>query len=150
MQPVAAVAIFCEDIREEKSGQDIIIGVLPDNLQTGSGQAAGTAVFAKLGLYLRVHLDAHAPQPKSLTVRLVLSDGAIMPLQAWAPEVVEKAFLDARATGMPLVGLVLKIVAAPLAIRMAGKIVAIVNVNDSDYVAGALNVIVLDPSAPRA
>jgi hypothetical protein len=116
MQPVAAVAIFCEDIRKEKSGQDIIIG--------GSHRA--------------------------LSFDSCFRMAQLCPLQAWAPEVVEKAFLDARATGMPLVGLVLKIVAAPLAIRMAGKIVAIVNVNDSDYVAGALNVIVLDPSAPRA
>jgi hypothetical protein len=32
MIPVSAVCVFCEDLREDKSGQDIIIGTFPDNL----------------------------------------------------------------------------------------------------------------------
>jgi len=39
-QPVSAIAVFCEDIREEKSRQDIIIGVFPDNLNLQTSVAA--------------------------------------------------------------------------------------------------------------
>ena len=49
----SAIALFCEDIREEKSGQYAIAGILPDRLNV----KRLPTVLPKLGIYLRFHLN---------------------------------------------------------------------------------------------
>src|SRR3954452_971566 len=98
MQPVSVVAFFCEDIREEKSGQDIIIGVFPDNLNltpSGPSEGAGTTVITKLGLYVRLHFDVNDTPPRQISARLVNADGTDIQLPGWTPEIIKKAFSDA-------------------------------------------------------
>jgi hypothetical protein len=141
MQPVSVVAIFCEDIREEKSGQDTIVGILPDNLTISAPvPSVGTALIPKLGLYLRVHFDVK-DRPKGLSIRLLSPSDNVVAQSEWQQSVIDKAFDDSAANKMPLVGLIQKLVASPFPVPQAGKIIAIATINGSDYVAGALNVI---------
>ena len=49
----SAIGIFCEDIRQEKSEQDTLIGILPDNVNVPSIPG----MFPKLGLVVRMHFD---------------------------------------------------------------------------------------------
>ena len=72
------------------------------------------------------------------------TDGEQLPLQGWNEETIEQAFSDARAKGMPLVGLILKVVIAPFVLAGPGKISLMVEVDGSEYVVGALNVIIAD------
>ena len=49
MALVRAVAIFCEDIRAERSGQDILIGTMSDNLAL-PGAPVFSAALSEPGL----------------------------------------------------------------------------------------------------
>jgi hypothetical protein len=150
MQPMSAVAIFCEDIREEASGQNSIVGTLPDNLTLAAAQPPqenARPLFPKLGLYLRINFDANGEPPRDLSVRLINTDGEPHPLQGWSRETVDKAFADSRENGMPVVGLILTVVAAPFIFPGAGKLMAVVNVDGADHIAGAMNVIVSQDSS---
>jgi hypothetical protein len=148
MQPVSAVAVFCEDIRQEQSGSDIIIGILPDTLNAVTEHTPGLPIFGKFGIYLRVHLDASLPPPKDISARLVLLPANVeVPLPGWDSKVIEAAFEGSRANDLPLVGLLLKAVSSPFPLREAGKIVAKVKVDGADYIAGQLNVAFVPPTA---
>lgn len=143
MQRVSAVAIFCEDIREEKTNQDTIVGTLPDNLNAPPANApvpAGTPMLSKLGIYVRLNLDPEQGPPKTLSVNLINTNGESVPLSGWGEDVIEKAFRESRDNDMPTVGLILKLVAAPFIISKSGKLMVIVTVDGSDYIAGCLNI----------
>jgi hypothetical protein len=147
MPIVSAVALFCEDIREEKSGQDTIVGTLPDNLHIAVAPLPipdAKTMLPKLGVYLRVNLSVDGDKPKDVSAKVLNTSGNIIVQSGWASGVIDKAFIDAKTNQMPLVGLLFKVVAGPLTIS-GGKITVIVTIDGADYVAGALNVIV--PSA---
>jgi hypothetical protein len=142
--PVSAVAIFCEDIREEKSGQDTIVGTFSDNIALPGAppDAPPNALFVlpKLAVYVRMNLD-FGRQPKQLSVKLLNTNGTVVTHGAWEPATIHKAFQDSRSTNMPLVGFVLKFVVGPFQVPSAGKIIAIATIDDAEHIIGALNVI---------
>jgi hypothetical protein len=73
----SAVCIFCEDIREEKSGQDTIVGTLPDNLLINPPPPKlqdAKALMPKLGMYLRINLLADQDQPKAVSAKVLNTD----------------------------------------------------------------------------
>ncbi len=148
MNPFSAVCVFCEDIREEKSGQDTIVGTLPDNLVAAKSPSLGAAQnirpgLPRLGVYLRIHLDAEQEIPKEVSAKVINTDGQIVANSTWDHSVVEKTFADSRENHMPVVSLIFKVVAAPFMLNMeGGKITVIAIVDGVERVAGALNVIV--------
>lgn len=153
MRPVSSVAIFCEDLREEKSGQDSIIGTMPDNVNlpgavmpNSSNPVQSTPMLPKLGLYLRMNLDAEE-KPTQLSVRVIDAKGELIAGGGWEQHLIDKAFKDANENKMPFVGLIFKILVAPFPIFAEGKITAIATVNETDYVAGAINITFSKPTA---
>jgi hypothetical protein len=145
MQHFSAITIFCEDIREEKSGQDSIVGTLPDNLIIGTSPTPGaSAMLPKFCTYIRINFDVEH-KPNELSVKLIDAKDAIISLGGWEQPVIDKAFSDAAGNQMPIVGLIWKMIAAPFPIVAAGKITAKVIVNGTEYVAGVINII--GPSA---
>jgi hypothetical protein len=152
MQPSQVVAIFCEDIRSEASGQDTIVGTLPDNLKVARppnemAMEGAVQMLPKLGLYLRANLDASQPPPKEVSVGLLNTDNKVIGQSSWTQDVINKAFSDAKANSSPLVGLLLKVVVGPLSIPRQGKITATLSVDGSETVAGTLNIILPDSTA---
>jgi hypothetical protein len=147
MIPFSAVCVFCEDIREEKSGQDTIVGTLPDNLIAARSPCVvspnARPVLPRLGIYLRIHLDAQQDAPKEISAKLINAEGQVIADSAWERSVVDRTFADAKANHMPLVGLIFKVVIAPFPITPeGGKITAMSIVDGVERVAGALNIIV--------
>ncbi len=146
MIPVSAVCVFCEDIREEKSGQDTIVGTLPDNLLAQPAPPPSPNVKAflpRVGVYLRVHLDAERDIPKEISAKILSTDGQIVVQSKWERAVVEKAFAESKTNHMPLVGLIFKAVASSFPITIeGGKVTAVVIVDGVEHIAGALNVVV--------
>jgi hypothetical protein len=152
MTAFSMVCLFCEDIREEKSGQDTIIGTLPDNLHIAGLPPPGPTAIAmlpKLGIYLRINVFTDHDRPKDVSAKVLNTKGEIIAQLAWASSVIDKAFADAKANEMPLVGLLLKVVAGPIPIT-TGKIIATVTIDGTDYLAGAMNVILSSASPPPA
>ena len=137
MLPVSIVGIFCEDIREEKSGQDVIVGTLPDNLSV----AKTPGLMPKLSVYLRIHFDAGGMPPKSISVKMIDTDGTERPLPQWEPALIEQAFTDSRTNQMPIAGLISKITFSPYPVSSLGRILIVATIDGADHIAGALNVV---------
>jgi len=135
MRPFTVIGLFCEDIREEKSGQDTIVGVLPDNLHTPRVPAA----LSKLGIYIRVQLDKEA-NPQTLKAKLRVPGGSDIPI-ASLEDLIGKAKIDAEIRKLPFAGLVARGVISPFPIPAFGKVEAIVEIDGIEYVCGVLNVV---------
>jgi hypothetical protein len=145
MAPFSAVCVFCEDVREEKSGQYTIVGTMPDNLIVKKARPAPNArpFLPKMGIYLRIHLDAEQNVPTEVSAKIINTDGQVVVQTIWDHPMVDKAFVDSRANRMPLVGLIFKVVLSPFPITdEGGKIIAVVIVDGIERVAGDLNVTV--------
>lgn len=143
MQSPSVTCLFCEDLREEKSGQDTLIGILPDNVAVPAFPGA----MPKLAIYVRIHLDAAAPIPKSIVAKLVLPDGQELDLPPWDKAVIDKGFDDAKANGTPLVGFILRAVLTTLQISKAGVMVLKVTIDGTDYIAANLRFITIPATA---
>lgn len=138
----STLALFCEDIREEKAGTETIVGIFPDNLSVPKVPG----VFPKICVYLRIHVRPDF-NPGSIVTYIKMSDGAVISESRMQGDVVEKALSSARATGLPYAGLITKFVMVQLRVNVPGRISALVNIAGREYVAGALNIQVV--SAPR-
>jgi len=107
-------------------------------------------MLSKLGLYLRISLDPNGQKPKALSGKVVFSDGSTAAESSWEQPVIDKAFSDAKANEMPIVGLILKICGGPFFLPGSGKITAMANIDGTEYLAGVLNVVISpSASAPR-
>jgi len=134
MQDWAAIAVFCEDIREEKSGTDTLVGVLHDNLVVSSIPG----LMPKLGVYVRIQLPKDGNTKRvSTRIRTSQADN-IAP--ATLDHLVDQATQDARAKELPYAGLVSKAVVSPFPIQSVGAIEAVIRVDDSERVCGILNI----------
>lgn len=130
-----AVGIFCEDLREEKSGQEIIIGVMPDNLRISQFPA----LLPKLGLYFRIHLYP-TTSIRFISTRIRFPDKSELELGSFDQSSIEKTQSEARANGAPVTGLISRGVLSPLNIPGPGRVLAIVDVDGQDLVCGGLNI----------
>jgi len=133
-RPVTCIGLFCEDIREEKSGQDTLVGVMPDNLSVGQIPA----VIPKLGIYVRIQLESD-DNPRSLSVKVRMPGGMELSMGT-LDELVARAKADAEKSGVPFAGMISRSVLSPVPIPLPGKIEAIVEVDGAEYVCGVLNV----------
>lgn len=133
--PWQAVGVFCEDLREEKSGQEIIIGVMPDNLRVFQLPA----LLPKLGLYFRIHLYPTAPI-RFISTKIRFADKSELELGSFDQSSIEKTQSEARANGAPVTGLISRGVISPLSIPGPGRILAIVVVDGQELVCGSLNI----------
>jgi len=137
------IGLFCEDIREEKTGHTII-GIFPDNANVPSVPGA----LPKLGVYIRCHIDPRA-KIKSLSAKLRLADGEEIQLAAFDEAAIKKTQAETRQKGTPLAGFIMIAVALRVKVTEAGRMLAIVNVGGTDVLAASLN-LQLDPASLAA
>lgn len=141
MEVIRGLAIFCEDIREEKSGQDTLIGIMADNLAV----PLTPVLVAKLALYVRLYFDCSA-QPEAVNAALQMPSGEMHELGGASIDLVRESFLTARSKNSQLAGIILKGVFSPLPIPRDGAMNAIVTIAGVQRALGTLNV-VIDPAA---
>jgi len=141
-----AVGLFCEDIREEKSGELTLIGLLPDNINVPPPPAeladkTIAAFMPKLGLYLRINLDvAHDRSP--MTLKLVFHDGTEQPIGEVPTEIIEQSQREAIAKNLPIAGIVSRIVMMPFRVHSGGIMQAVLGTKDGDHTCAVLNLLV--------
>lgn len=138
----AAIGIFCEDIREERSGQDTIIGVLPDRINITSVPG----MLPKLCLYLRVHISPPEAEVGPISARIIMPDGKVLIENKMEHEKIAQSKSRAAKDGNPYIGLILKFVITPLPISQAGRILAEVEIGDRKEICGGLNLNLLAPA----
>jgi hypothetical protein len=152
IQPVSTVAIFCEDVRDEASGQTTIIGTLPDNvIARGAPPVTGESRprLPKLGLYLRLNIDTRA-KPTALSAKVVDAEGETIATTDWQQSVIDAAFQSARSNKAPLVGFIFRCSMGPFPVVANGLVKAIVTVDGTEFLAGALNIQVNPDAAVSA
>jgi hypothetical protein len=143
MVHTAAIGLFCEDIREERSGQDTIIGVLPDRINITSLPG----MLPKLCLYVRVHVSP-PEEVGPIVARIIMPDGKTLAEGKMEDEKIEQSRSKAAKDGHPYMGVILKFVIAPLPITQEGRISAEVDIGGrkEKEVCGALHLNLLAPA----
>jgi hypothetical protein len=148
---ISTVGLFCEDIREERSGQDTLIGILPDNLELAPTPTAtpGLRIISRLCLYIRINVDPSF-DPGPLTIRLIYPNGEELTFGPMDPALVKKTREEALADGKPYAGLISKVVLGNFNAKSDGRVRLMLNAGGEDYLCGALNVRLLPAAAASA
>lgn len=142
MQSFSAIGLFCEDIREEKSGQDTLVGILPDNVDVPSVPG----VIPKIGLYVRVHIY-ETGKPQKIRIRLKMPGGEETEL-ANLDNLIDKSKKEAAENAIPYAGIISKSVISPFKLTSIGKVEAILEVDDEEFTCGALNIRIAKKAQP--
>lgn len=136
MKHVSIVAMFCDDIREEKGETYTLVGILPDNVQVPAIPGA----FPKLGLYVRAHIDLDLkPIVTDLIVNIRLPNGVEQELNKIPKDVILTEMGNVKGGGT-YVGLVTHAIAANFSIPTAGLVQVIGKFAGQDYICGHMNV----------
>lgn len=144
MQPFTAVAIFCEDIREEKNDIITLIGLVPDTVEvealSGGGQPAGgeTRKFLsnKLCIYVRINFNPDDDLTVS-EIRLVMPDDTSIKMAEIEHELIDKAKSDAKTKGNVLAGIISRAALQGFS-PPNGAIRVEADINGQTYLIGAL------------
>ncbi len=135
------VGVFCEDIREEKSGQVSLVGILPDNVnisQPPPDRPNSRATIPKLGVYVRIHIGVDY-DPGAMSLKLRLPDGREIDLGAVDKFLLDKAKNDARARQLPIAGIISQAVLMGFVLPQSGIITAILEAGQEKHVCAVLN-----------
>ena len=143
--PVSAVALFCEDIREEKGDVDTLIGILPDNVNVSSeiksgepGQPILPRVLSKLCIYVKLNFDPSEEFTEG-KAQLVLPDGTRKDVGVIRPQTISEAKIKAKENGIPVAGIKLRMVFGGFQVRGSGLMMVEMVLGDRTYLAGAIN-----------
>ena len=140
MLPLSVMALFCEDIREEKGDIFTLIGLLPDTVEL-SGPPGEKPVqprmLTKLSIYIRINFDPDQDIGAS-QIRLKLPDDEIISLGEIGPDIIQKARADAKAKGNLLAGVISRITFTGFQPPLNGSIRLEVDVGGETHLAAAL------------
>jgi hypothetical protein len=141
MIPTSIIALFCDDIREEKSGALTLVGVMGDNVKLPPLPASGSnvrAMIPRLAVYIRLNFDVEAFLATPITFKIILPDGT----EVSAGGVSEQTIAEARTTGQrgnQLAGIVSRLVFGGFVLTQFGRITVEVDMGGNKYLAGILN-----------
>jgi hypothetical protein len=127
--------------REERSGQDTIIGVLPDRINVTSMPG----MLPKLCLYVRVHISPPDADVGPVSAKMIMPDGQVLIANKMEDDKIAQSKSRAAQDGSPYMGLILRFVVAPLAITKPGRILAEVEIGEHKEICGALHINLLSP-----
>jgi hypothetical protein len=147
------IGFFCEDIREEKSGQLTLVGVLPDNISISKRppDLPDTArhVIPKLAFYVRIHLSVDE-NIDPMAIKLVLADGQNIEMGMINAELIATSKRDAAKRGLPIAGIVNHAVIQGFQIPGPGMILGVVEMGGQRHTCAVLNVIQPTEESPQA
>jgi hypothetical protein len=143
MRSFNVMAIFCEDIREEKDNVLTLVGMMPDNViveaipsEIGTTEIS-QRVLSKLCIYLRINFDPDFELNIS-AIRIVLPDNTTASGGEVNLELLRKAKTEAKTGGNALAGVIQRIVLGGFRAPDNGSIKLEVDINGETYLAGAL------------
>ena len=135
MPDISVVGIFCEDIREEKTGQDTLIGILPDNMTIVGG---GNSI-PKLCLYVRIHFNPRI-DPGSIFLRVLSPNDEVVGTNEFSQELLRDTRQKALENDAPITGLISKLTWVGFPVKTPGRVRALLRIgHDEELLCGALN-----------
>lgn len=136
MQNPSAFVIFSDDIREEIESKFSIIGAISDVLYVSQLPAA----LPKMGIVVRVNMPVDF-KAKKCAVKILEIDGSQNIIGAFDEGDIERARQQSRKADLPMLGFIIRAVASPYSIPKQGLVRVLVEIDDSELVAGALRII---------
>jgi len=122
------VGLFCEDVRDEKNGQQTIVGVFPDATFVGSVPA----VLPKLVLYVRTVFSPN-DEVEIITMLLKNADGEEIEMNKVPVELLRGAQNEVRKTGSPVATIVSVLGFANFPIPTHGRIALLARIGKRDH-----------------
>lgn len=112
MYPTTVMALFCEDIREEKGDVVTLVGILPDNVavEDPSPGSEGRKSLSKLCIYIRISFDPETEIGTPL-LWLIMPDGTRIQMGQIESALGEKSRSESRTRGNILAGVIARITA---------------------------------------
>jgi len=127
------IALFCEDIREEKSNAETFVGVLPSNLSV----PAFPSGLPKLGIHCRFLFPVDFPDFEA-EVFLRASWGQRVEMGTVGRELVAQAKRETLAINLPVASVIIKVLIVPMPLPGPGRIEIVVKRDDTESVCGAI------------
>jgi hypothetical protein len=137
------IGLFCEDIREEVGGPYTIVGVMPDNINVAGPAGAESGLplmLPKMGIYLRVNLDASKRPKGAVTARATIPGLDDVQIGELGEVAIKAAYVDSKAKKQSVVGLIFKAILSPVQFKQSGLAVIYVKIDGAEIIAGILNV----------
>lgn len=117
MRPsLVAIALFCDSIRQETAGSETLVGIFSDNVNVPQVPI----MMVRLGIYIRIQIDPDVdPNPVSLSLRL--PDDTEVDLGQIDATTFDRAREQARQTGKPYGGVIVRSEMSPFGIPKYGR-----------------------------
>jgi hypothetical protein len=133
IQRFAAITMFCNDVREEISGSQTIVGLLPDNI--------GVPIFPggidKIVILTRITLDVNEPPPK-LATYILTQNGTRLADNEIDSSMLAEAIAEAKSEGNLMATVNVKIEMRNIPFSEPGRLEAHLIVEGNDYLTGSL------------
>jgi hypothetical protein len=140
MNPTSVIALFCDDIREEKSGALTLVGVLGDNVRLPPLPDAPdklVGMIPRLCVYTRISFDVSA-ELGPITIKLTMPDGTEVDGGGIDEQTITNA-KNTREQGNPIAGVISRIQFGGIVMKKMGRLTVNVTIGAVTYIAGVLN-----------
>jgi hypothetical protein len=143
------IGLFCEDVREEKSGQLSLIGLMSDNINVEAVNPGktGHALFPKIGLFVRINMSVDEPV-QAMSIKLLLPNGQKVVLGEISENLIQHSKDQAARSELPLAGIRHHAVIHGFAVPQSGAVLAVVEMGEQQFTCAVLNIkLGRDPNA---
>lgn len=144
MPGITAMGVFCEDIREEKTGTQTLVGVYPDNLNIPTVPAA----LPKLALYMRIAVDPFV-DAEQMSVWLISPKGDERKINDIDTKLVAQTQANSRKSGTPFATMISRIIAPAFPVTEYGRMKALLRIGSEEIICATLNFQV-PPASPSS
>lgn len=141
MSRFAIVALFCEDVRVEASGQETLIGIFGDNLAVT--QVPG--LMSKMSIYIRCNFASDFDL-KTLSHKFISPSGSVLHEIPIGQKMITDAIEQVRVENSPMLGIKISAIFAPFAINEYGRHSLLSYVNEEEYLTGFANITASPPN----
>lgn len=135
MSDFDAVALFCDDIREEKSGAHSLIGVMADNVRVPGFPGA----LPKLAIHIKINLPidfAHIP----IDIFITNPGSPEIFVNTITAELITNSIETAVVQGSPLAGIISNVIAGPFPTIQPGRVLVTLKGAFGTKLIGGLNI----------
>jgi hypothetical protein len=131
---IDAVALFCEDIREEKKETHTVVGVFGDIIVVPGFPGA----MPKFGVYIRINIPVDN-DPCKFDIFFNYPNGERVLAVTVEQSLVASTIADAKKTNNPIAGIVSHLVASPFPITEDGRICIEIQWDEKKRIIGGVN-----------
>lgn len=133
MSQFAIVALFCEDVRVEQTGQETLVGVLPDNIQV----AAIPGLMPKLATYVRCNFSSDFSL-KTLRIKMIAPNGDVLMDNIVDQEIIQQTVRESSENGAAIYSIKSFAIFSPFNVAEVGHFNVMSVVNDEEHLSGAI------------